>query len=155
MCLCPCPRPCPGQFMREKFESFGLQAEIQVVNSLIAFPQKRAPSLQLLETAGHTAIFNACEEHARTGIPLYAYAPFHEFGQRRSDACMSNPKGGQESRIEGLIPPLVCAWAALSEKILPEDPTSDTWLRNHTYHGYSPTGDVTGTGPGHSHLGLA
>lgn len=33
--------------------------------------------------------------------------------------------------------------AALTEPILPEDPTSDTWLRNHTYLGYSPSGNVT------------
>lgn len=33
--------------------------------------------------------------------------------------------------------------AALTEPILPEDPTSDTFLRNHTYLGYSPSGDVT------------
>ena len=33
--------------------------------------------------------------------------------------------------------------AALTEPILPEDPTSDTYLRNHTYLGYSPSGDVT------------
>lgn len=33
---------------------------------------------------------------------------------------------------------------ALSEEILPSDPTSDTWLRNHTYNGYSPSGDVIG-----------
>lgn len=33
--------------------------------------------------------------------------------------------------------------AALSEDVLPEDSTSDTYWRNHTFNGYSPSGDVT------------
>ena len=33
--------------------------------------------------------------------------------------------------------------APLSEAILPSDPTSDTWWRNHTFNAYSPSGDVT------------
>lgn len=33
--------------------------------------------------------------------------------------------------------------ASLAEPFLPQDPTSDNWLRNHTYLGYSPSGDVT------------
>jgi N-acetylated-alpha-linked acidic dipeptidase len=33
--------------------------------------------------------------------------------------------------------------AALSEDILSEDSTSDTYWRNHTFNGYSPSGDVT------------
>ncbi|CAM9683547.1 unnamed protein product [Ectocarpus sp. 12 AP-2014] len=33
--------------------------------------------------------------------------------------------------------------ASLSEDTLDLDTTSDTWLRNHTYNGYSPSGDVT------------
>ena len=31
----------------------------------------------------------------------------------------------------------------LSEAILPSDPTSDTWWRNHTFNAYSPSGEVT------------
>ena len=31
----------------------------------------------------------------------------------------------------------------LAEAILPSDPTSDTWWRNHTFNAYSPSGDVT------------
>lgn len=30
----------------------------------------------------------------------------------------------------------------LAEAILPSDPTSDTWWRNHTFNGYSPSGNV-------------
>jgi len=33
--------------------------------------------------------------------------------------------------------------APLSEDILPDDPTSDTWWRNHTFNAYSPSGEVT------------
>ena len=33
--------------------------------------------------------------------------------------------------------------AALTEPILEQDSTSDNPLRNHTFHGYSPSGDVT------------
>ena len=33
--------------------------------------------------------------------------------------------------------------APLSEAILPSDPTSDTWWRNHSFNAYSPSGDVT------------
>ena len=33
--------------------------------------------------------------------------------------------------------------APLSEAILPSDPTSDTWWRNHTFNAYSPSGNVT------------
>ena len=33
--------------------------------------------------------------------------------------------------------------APLSEAILPNDPTSDTWWRNHTFNGYSPSGNAT------------
>ncbi len=32
--------------------------------------------------------------------------------------------------------------ASLAEPVLPEDPTSDTWYRNHTYLGYGPSGSV-------------
>jgi N-acetylated-alpha-linked acidic dipeptidase len=32
--------------------------------------------------------------------------------------------------------------ATLSEEILPQDDTSDTFWRNHTFHGYSPSGHV-------------
>lgn len=32
--------------------------------------------------------------------------------------------------------------ATLSEPFLPEDSTSDTWLRNHTFLGYAPSGEV-------------
>lgn len=31
----------------------------------------------------------------------------------------------------------------LAEAILPSDPTSDTWWRNHTFNAYSPSGNVT------------
>eukprot|EP00475_Leptophrys_vorax_P039792 TRINITY_DN724_c0_g1_i3.p1 TRINITY_DN724_c0_g1~~TRINITY_DN724_c0_g1_i3.p1 ORF type:complete len:665 (+),score=166.95 TRINITY_DN724_c0_g1_i3:1585-3579(+) len=34
--------------------------------------------------------------------------------------------------------------AQLAEDIVSVDPTSDSVLRNHTYHGYSPSGNVTG-----------
>ena len=34
--------------------------------------------------------------------------------------------------------------AVLSEPVLPEDPTSDTMWRNHTFHGYSPSGSIHG-----------
>lgn len=37
---------------------------------------------------------------------------------------------------------VVCA-APLAEDVLPTDPTSDTWWRNHTFNGYSPSGNVT------------
>ncbi|CAM9748772.1 unnamed protein product, partial [Phaeothamnion confervicola] len=33
--------------------------------------------------------------------------------------------------------------APLSESVRDMDPTSDTWWRNHTFNGYSPSGDVT------------
>jgi N-acetylated-alpha-linked acidic dipeptidase len=33
--------------------------------------------------------------------------------------------------------------APLSEAILPSDPTSDTWWRNHTFNAYSPSGTAT------------
>ena len=33
--------------------------------------------------------------------------------------------------------------APLSEAILPNDPTSDTWWRNHTFNAYGPSGNVT------------
>jgi N-acetylated-alpha-linked acidic dipeptidase len=35
--------------------------------------------------------------------------------------------------------------AKLSEDILPQDDTSDTFWRNHTFHGYSPSGNVRGS----------
>ena len=38
--------------------------------------------------------------------------------------------------------PTILFKAALAEKILPEDHTSDSWLRNHTFLGYSPSGEV-------------
>lgn len=34
--------------------------------------------------------------------------------------------------------------AELSEEVLPQDDTSDTMWRNHTFHGYSPSGNVQG-----------
>ena len=34
--------------------------------------------------------------------------------------------------------------APLAEAILADDPTSDTWWRNHTFNGYSPSGNATG-----------
>jgi len=37
---------------------------------------------------------------------------------------------------------VVCK-ASLAEDVLPTDPTSDTWWRNHTFNGYSPSGRVT------------
>ena len=37
----------------------------------------------------------------------------------------------------------VVARAPLSEAILPTDPTSDTWWRNHTFNAYSPSGAAT------------
>jgi len=37
----------------------------------------------------------------------------------------------------------VMASASLSEQILASDPTSDTWWRNHTFNGYSPSGVAT------------
>ena len=37
---------------------------------------------------------------------------------------------------------VVCT-APLAEDILPSDPTSDTWWRNHTFNGYSPSGNAT------------
>ena len=37
---------------------------------------------------------------------------------------------------------LVCS-AALTEEVLPKDKTSDTWWRNHTFNGYSPSGNAT------------
>ena len=33
--------------------------------------------------------------------------------------------------------------APLAEAILPSDPSSDTWYRNHTFLGYSPSGNAT------------
>lgn len=38
----------------------------------------------------------------------------------------------------------VLSAAALSEDIVPSDPTSDTWWRNHTFNSYSPSGQVEG-----------
>ena len=38
----------------------------------------------------------------------------------------------------------ILARATLSENILGMDDTSDTYWRNHTFHGYSPSGTVTG-----------
>ena len=37
----------------------------------------------------------------------------------------------------------VVAEASLAESILPSDPTSDTWWRNHTFNSYSPPGNAT------------
>lgn len=38
--------------------------------------------------------------------------------------------------------PAIVFKASLAEPILPEDPTSDSWLRNHTFLGFSPSGEV-------------
>ena len=37
---------------------------------------------------------------------------------------------------------VVCT-APLAEDVMPTDPTSDTWWRNHTFNGYSPSGNVS------------
>jgi N-acetylated-alpha-linked acidic dipeptidase len=72
---------------------------------------------------------------------LYTLNKFKEYGLDAHiepfKALLAYPNEAKLSLIGGPD-------AQLAEDIVAVDPTSDSILRNHTYHGYSPSGNVTG-----------
>lgn len=80
----------------------------------------------------------------------YVQAQWQSFGIQNAEiqpvpALLSYPLEDQQPTLTLLdrTTSIPLFTAALTEPILPEDPTSSTWLRNHTYLGYSPGGTVT------------
>ncbi|CAM9656111.1 unnamed protein product, partial [Discosporangium mesarthrocarpum] len=57
------------------------------------------------------------------------------------DVLLSYPVD-RSLRLKDKITGEVLFEAPLEEKIIAEDPTTDTWWRNHTFNGYSPSGSV-------------
>lgn len=48
------------QFVRDQFESFGLDASIEPVRTMLSYPSERkAPSLKLLRKADRSVVFEA------------------------------------------------------------------------------------------------
>ena len=82
----------------------------------------------------------------------YVLQKFHEYGI--ADAAVQNvsvllsyPTAAPQLRLlGGGSPPSRSVVTSLdvAEKVLPQDPTSNTHWRTHVFHGYSPSGDVTG-----------
>eukprot|EP00752_Nemacystus_decipiens_P007436 g6646.t1 len=74
------------------------------------------------------------DRFASLGVPRVEIQPV--------DALLSNPIESSLQLLDASTGSVVFT-ASLSEDVLEIDTTSDTWYRNHTFNGYSPSGDVT------------
>ncbi|CAM9873000.1 unnamed protein product [Ascophyllum nodosum] len=74
------------------------------------------------------------DRFSAAGIPLVEIQPV--------DALLSTPVESSLEMLDSISGETLFA-ASLSEDILDLDTTSDSWFRNHTYNGYSPSGNVS------------
>lgn len=78
------------------------------------------------------------QEFQKAGIPNVSYYNLIvglNYPKKKPQVVLYDDSGDEKEPI---------FQAELSEEVLPEDSTSDTTWRNHTFHGYSPSGTVEG-----------
>jgi len=59
------------QYVQGQFKSFGLEAKIEVVNTLLAFPMEEPPKLEILDTNDMSPIFTAGESFSHSPPCLF------------------------------------------------------------------------------------
>jgi N-acetylated-alpha-linked acidic dipeptidase len=119
-----------------------LSAEEQAFIS-VPDPANARESLQYITSEPHVAgtdgdlkmatyVYNQMKEAGLTDVSFWNLTVGLNYPTDRPSLTMVDSTSGE-----------VVFTAALSEDILPEDSTSDTMWRNHTFNGYAPSGDVT------------